>query len=120
MRYVLIIIFLFLTSCASGNYTESGQKKDKFHPMFDPDCKRDNSIVKGFLPNGWVCAHDNGIIFVRDTLTTKFKIAEKDMFIRAQKFCDVYHENKTAKKLGKANLCTLCKLDYTGIEYSCM
>ncbi|MDA9588814.1 hypothetical protein N9R73_00520 [Candidatus Pelagibacter sp.] len=120
MRVIaLIFSLIFLTSCAA-TYTEVGQKKTSFHPVFDSDCKRDDKIVSGMLGGvGFICAHDNGIIFVRQTLT-KFTMSDLAMQKRAQKYCDLYHENKKAVNKGKANINMLSRLDYKGIEYTCI
>ena len=70
MRIIaLIIIACFLSSCAT-TYTDVGSKKKSFTPNFDPDCKRDDSIVSGMTAAGFICAHDNGIIFVKSTFSS--------------------------------------------------
>ena len=115
----LVIIVLFLSGCAA-KYTPIGQKKSGINPHFDSDCKKDNSIVKGTFGVGFVCAHDNGIIFVRSRdLWTKFNMTDNEMQTRAQRYCDLYHKDKKAINKGKANMSIMSKLDWTGIEFIC-
>jgi len=117
-KIALIIILCFLSSCAT-TYTDVGLKKKSFTPNFDPDCKRDDSTVSGLAAVGVVCAHDNGIIFIKSTFSS-FTMSGQQMQNRAQKFCDVYHEGKKAVNKGKPNVKVWNKLDWGGVEFICV
>ena len=112
----IIILALFVSSCASTVYTPAGQKKAGFNPNLDTDCVIDKTVSSGWM-NGFACANDNGVQYIRHT-SMKFKMSSTEMQNRAQRYCDQY--GKKAVHKGKANMCMMCKLDWTGEEYLCM
>ena len=112
----IFLITIFLTGCASTVHTPYGQKKASFNPNWDTDCVIDKTVSSGWM-NGFACANDNGVQYIRHT-TTKFKMTSSEMQKRAQRYCAQY--DKKAVHKGKANMCFSCKLDWTGEEYLCM
>lgn len=117
----LVVLVLFLSSCAgTGNkYTPVGQKKSTFNIPSDSDCNPDDMFVKGLLARGFVCKHENGIIFIRNHIVAKFDFINNDMQTIAQAHCDLFHKDKKAMNKGKPNLDLFSKLDWTGIEFIC-
>jgi len=121
MKYFsLSLLAVFVFSCAPTTvYTPYGQKKAPFNPMLDTDCVMDSSVSDGgtFGYDGYACANDNGVQYIRHTLV-KFKISKAQMNKRAQTYCEM--DGKKAVYKGKANITFASKLDWTGEEYLCM
>lgn len=117
-NFSLFLLIILLASCASTVQTPYGQKKAAFNPMLDTDCVQDKTVSGGTFSNyGYACANDNGIQFIRHTLS-KFNMTKTEMDARAQRYCDMYDRNAVHK--GKANMVFVSKIDWTGVEYLCL
>lgn len=118
--FSLILLLFFIYSCAPTTvYTPYAQKKAPFNPMMDTDCVIDTTVAGGgtFGMDGYACANDNGVQYIRPTLQ-KFKMSKAQMSKRAQTYCEM--EGKKAVYKGKANIAFASKLDWVGEEYLCM
>lgn len=114
MKTTIILSCFFLLSCAAP-YVEQGQTKPAFNPNFDRSCIIDKSLSGGIDP-GKVCAHENGIVFVRHK-TGQFNITISELDRRAQDHCSF--DDRKARYTGKPDMGFLGNIGYTGREYIC-
>lgn len=116
-----MLLIFFVSGCVSTStvLTPYGQKKAPFNPILDTDCVVDTTVAGGhtFGQDGWACANDNGVQYIRPTLQ-KFKLSKAQMDKRAQTYCEM--DNRKAVYKGKANIAFASKLDWVGEEYLCM
>lgn len=119
MRILSILSFIFLLSCTTpAPYVDSGVKKATFNPNLDSSCIMDKSISRGlFSAPGKVCAHENGIIFIKHNFS-KFDVSQGVLDKMANDHCSF--DGRRAKFLGKAKIAFVASLDFGGIEYTCI
>ena len=112
----IFLILIFVISCVSTTYTPPGQKKAAFNPKMDTDCVYDSTIATGYN-SSFACATDNGVVYIKHTVLSKYKLNKSQLDARAQKFCELSDRN--AEYAGKANIALMSKLDWHGEEYLC-